>query len=66
VNIPYVGWGITYQGYLIVSTIRQLRKFAIEDYLKCIDLPGYNWKACLSSGCKVVKVWVCVERPVYE
>jgi hypothetical protein len=66
VSVPYVGWGITYQGSLMVSTIRQLRKFAIEDYLKDIDLPVFDWKGCLSAGCKVVRVWVCTERPVCE
>jgi hypothetical protein len=59
----WIGWGITFRGDLIHSSIRMLRKFAIEDYVGDVDMPGGDWKQCMRDGCQVVKVFI-YKRPL--
>lgn len=48
-----VAWGIEFRGDLIESTIRMLRKMAIEDYVNDVNI---DWKQCMHDGCRAVKV----------
>jgi hypothetical protein len=50
-----IGWGIAFKGYLILYSIRPLRRVAIGDYMYFFD-PSYGWRAAKAAGCKCVKV----------